>query len=155
MEAFRLISHPYKLHPVTSTQTWGADSLRWMRLTGDRRHLTKCLCPVTLPGLLWNQSCCIWTRFAPSLPTGFTNSHCPPPSFPPQLPLDLPYCHLHLHSGPFQWWEAFISAARQDADMERAAVLQRTLHLSEHMQARVHIWDLNNQKAFSQIPHKI
>lgn len=38
------------------------------------------------------------------LPTGFTNSHCYP-SFPPTSPLS--YCHLHLHSGPFQWWEAF------------------------------------------------
>lgn len=73
---------PFSNLTVTSTQTWGADTLPWMRLTGDRRHLTKCLCPITLPSLLWNQSCCIWTCFAPSLPTGFTNSHCPPPPSP-------------------------------------------------------------------------
>lgn len=57
----------------------------------------------------------------------------------PQLPPYLSYCHLDLHSGPFQWWQAFISAVRQDADMERAAVLQRTMSFSEHMQARGNI----------------
>lgn len=70
----------------------------------------------------------------------------PPPPPPPTSPFS--YCHLHLHSGPFQWWEAFISAARQDADMERAALLQRTMYLSERMRARGHIWDLHDQQAF-------
>lgn len=103
--------------------------------------------------LHWSQRCHIWTSFALSLPTGFTNSHLQP-FLPPQLPPYLSDCHLHLHSGPFQWWEAFISAARQDADMERAALLQRTMYLLEHMQARGHIWGLQ-PGAFSQTPNNI
>lgn len=117
-------------------------------MRGHRRHLPvqhgSVQAKVALPSLLSNQRCWIWTCFAPSLPTGFTNSH-----IYPSLPhIFLSYCHLHLHSGAFQGWEAFISAARQDADMERAALLQRTMYLSERMQARGHIWDLHNQKVF-------
>lgn len=42
-----------------------------------------------------------------------------PPLLLPQLFPSLSYCHLHLHSGPFQWREAFIFAVRHDADTER------------------------------------
>lgn len=51
----------------------------------DRRQETfekngSALREVRLPSLLWNQRCRIWTCFAPSLPTGFTNSSFHPPS---------------------------------------------------------------------------
>lgn len=91
----------------------------------DRRQETfekngSALCEVTLPSLLWNQRCRIWTCFAPSLPTGFTNSPFHP-SFPhSSLPIFLTVTYtykvghfdggrlLSLQPGRMQTWRGLL-----------------------------------------------
>lgn len=73
-----------------------------------------------LPSLLCNQRCCIWTCFAPWLPTGFTNSHFQPSLTHSSLPIFLTVTYtytaglfsggklLSLQPGRMQTWRGLL-----------------------------------------------
>lgn len=137
---------------LPSTGLWRAVVSPWIRLTGPKDKSGSASGKVKLSGLLLSQRCCVWTllcSFTAHRPLKF--SLLPLPSLISRcLTVTYAYTVGHCSGG-----EAFIFTARQDADTERAALLQRTTGLSESMQVRTHIWDLHTQKEFPQTPHKI
>lgn len=136
---------------LPSTRLWRAVVSPWISLTGPKDKSGSAPGKVKLPSLLWSQGCCLDLLCSFTAHRLLKISLLPLPSLISRC-LTVTYTYTGGHcSGA----EAFIFTARQDADMERAALLQRATGLSESMQVRNHIWDLHTQKEFPQTPHKI